>query len=168
MLRNPLVLPTTSLIRKSSIPENIKFIEGDPMCGDWDFFSRLGRDNDVLFIDNDAALNRSHREIKRYTMSPPEVHLKSRLKMIDRVWKNDKDFRSRNHDEIDEIESGYKLLLAEHEILKSNYKEARHLLKDVKNSTLSFKYIVFKLAADLPFGRLILLSIRKLQEALFR
>jgi glycosyltransferase involved in cell wall biosynthesis len=170
LLSDPLVLPTTAMIRKSAIPDGIEFIEGDPMCGDWDFFARLSRENDIIFINNDIALNRSHREFKRYTMSPPEFHVKSRLNLLDRVWKKDAEFCKNYQPEINYIEAICKLGLIESEIMASQKPKVNKLLSDyvtLGGEKDNLKYRIFKLINLLPAGKMILKLIRKLQLIFF-
>lgn len=49
------VLPSTALIRRSMVTDSLRFNEQDPVCGDWEFFARLSRDNPVGYLDYDTG-----------------------------------------------------------------------------------------------------------------
>lgn len=92
LLLHPFVLPTTAVFRKSMLTADIRFVENDYICGDWEFFARMSRDNPAIFMPLETACNRSHEEEGRLTRTPDLVQLQRRLDMIDRLWNADERF----------------------------------------------------------------------------
>jgi len=90
------VLPSTALFRRSMIPENVKFVEHDPICGDWDFFARLSRDSQVAYLDYDTTFNRSHEDEVRITRTNWKKQLELRIDFIERLYLRDKVFYENN------------------------------------------------------------------------
>ncbi len=92
-LFGPRVLPSASLYRNSMArAAAISLNENDSLCGDWEFFARLSHAYEVVFIDLEAACNRSHEDAVRLTRTDHKIQLTNRLEMIDRVWKQDAEF----------------------------------------------------------------------------
>lgn len=86
------VLPSTALIRRSMITDSLRFNEQDPVCGDWEFFARLSRDNLVGYLDYDTVYNRSHEDEMRITRTSWKKQLEYRVAMIERLYLDDADF----------------------------------------------------------------------------
>ncbi|MCW8933949.1 MAG: glycosyltransferase family 2 protein [Gammaproteobacteria bacterium] len=90
------VLPSTALFRRNMIPEDVKFVEHDSICGDWDFFARLSRDNKVAYLDYDTTYNRSHEDDVRLTRTNWKKQLELRIDFIERLYLQDKEFYENN------------------------------------------------------------------------
>lgn len=164
----PYVLPSTALIRRSCLDPDIRLIDHDPTCGDWDFFSRLSHRHSALFIDIETAVNRSHEDKVRLTRLPQHVQLSRRLDMIERVWKMDHEFYATHEKEVDMLEDSLLLKLATQQVLNSDKHAAKKSLRRRKH--LKFKQRTFKLAfleaiVNLPGNVHILRSIRLFRRA---
>lgn len=133
----PYVLPSTALIRRSCLDPDIRLVDHDPTCGDWDFFSRLSHRHSALFLDMETAVNRSHEDAVRLTRLPQHVQLARRLDMIERVWKKDDKFYSSHRQEVDVLEDTLLLKLATHQAMNSDRRAARESLR--RRDQLKFK-----------------------------
>lgn len=133
----PYVLPSTALIRRCCLDPDIRLVDHDPTCGDWDFFSRLSHRYSALFLDMETAVNRSHEDAIRLTRLPQHVQLARRLDMIERVWKKDEKFYSNHQEEVDVLEDTLLLKLATHQTMNSDSRAARESLR--RRNQLKFK-----------------------------
>lgn len=92
LLQHPYVLPTTAVFRKSFLTPDIRFVDTDFICGDWEFFARLSKHYAAIYMSVETACNRSHEEAGRLTRTPGAIQLQCRLEMIGRVWADDEEF----------------------------------------------------------------------------
>lgn len=118
MLEHPYVLPTTAVFRKSFLTSEIRFVESDYICGDWEFFARLSRRHPAIYLPVETACNRSHEEPGRLTRTPGAVQLRRRLEMIARVWAADSQFMAEapNRERVRQTCLHYLLALAKHQL----------------------------------------------------
>lgn len=128
-LSAPYVLPSTTLIRRRCLDPDIRLIDEDPTCGDWDFFSRLSHRHSALYMDLQTTINRSHEDAVRLTRLPQHLQLSRRLDMIERVWKKDSAFYTEHRNEVDKIEHALLLKLATHQTLNADSRAARNSLR---------------------------------------
>lgn len=159
----PYVLPTTSLIRRSCLDPDIRLVDHDPTCGDWDFFSRLSHRHSALFIDIETAVNRSHEDNVRLTRLPQLVQLARRLDMIERVWKKDSEFYATHQKEVDMLEDSLLLKLAAQQALNSDKHAAKKSLlrrNHLKFKQRTLKHVFLSMIINLPGNVLILRSIQ--------
>jgi glycosyltransferase involved in cell wall biosynthesis len=92
----PWVLPAASLVRRSAVPQGLRFNAADSTCGDWEYFARLSKAGGCVFVDTDAAVNRSHEDAVRLTRLPRPLQLSRRVAMIERVWCADAECMARS------------------------------------------------------------------------
>lgn len=102
-LEHYFVLPTTSLFRKSMMPEDGLFPLNDPICGDWDFFARLGRRSPICFVDGDLSFNRSHVDEQRLTRTRMRRQMSLRVDFLERVYLKDANFYRNNKARVDRL-----------------------------------------------------------------
>lgn len=164
----PYVLPSTSLIRRSCLDPDIRLVDHDPTCGDWDFFSRLSHRHSALFLDIETAVNRSHEDEVRLTRLPQHVQLARRLNMIERVWKADHEFFAAHQKEVEKLEDSLLLQLATQQALSADKHAARKSLR--KRNHLKFKQRTIKadllaMILNLPGSALILRTVQFLSQA---
>lgn len=103
-LFKPVVLPSTSLIRKEFMTSNFKFPEDDSICGDWEYFARLSRKHSCIYIDFETTLNRSHDDKVRLTRIKHYIQAEKHLIMINRTYKADNEFYSRHKSDVSSTE----------------------------------------------------------------
>jgi glycosyltransferase involved in cell wall biosynthesis len=102
-LYQPHVLPSTALFRRSLLPDSIRFIEHDSICGDWDFFARLSKYHKAAFLNLETTLNRSHEDAFRLTRTDHKIQLDKRIQFIKRVWKSDMPFYREHKTNVDKM-----------------------------------------------------------------
>lgn len=124
----PYVLPSTSLIRKSALAQ-LRLPEIQATCGDWEFFARLSKQSQCLYVDLQTTFNRSHEDAVRLTRGDPGVRLGRRISMIDRVWRADRQFYSQQGDKVDEVQRRLLIQAAKLHLLAARGVEARACLK---------------------------------------
>lgn len=164
----PYVLPSTALIRRSCLDADIRLVDHDPTCGDWDFFSRLSHRYSALFLDLETAVNRSHEDEVRLTRLPQPVQLARRLDMIERVWKADHEFYAAHQKEVDQLEDSLLLKLATQQTLNADKHAARKSLqkrKRLKFEQRTIKAGLLAMIINLPGSTQILRSVRFLRQA---
>lgn len=170
LLKEPYVLPSSSIVRRDCLDENIRFTEGVPLYEDWEFFAFLSRKYDSAFLDIETVFNRGHKDEVRLTHCGPIIHAENRLKIIERVWKSDELFFKNNRQEIKEVEGiQYELLVKEY-LFASKPKIARKFISHWEKLGLSndrYKMIFYKVIATFPGGCKLLLALQYIRK-LFR
>lgn len=127
-LFEPYVLPSTTLVRRCCIDPDIRLVDHDPSCGDWEFFARLSHRHSALYMDIETTVNRSHEDEVRLTRLPQAVQTRRRLAMIDRVWQADRDFcRQYGHD-IEAVKNDLWMKLARQQAMAGDISSARESL----------------------------------------
>lgn len=118
LLEHPYVLPTTAIFRKSFLTADVRFVDADFTCGDWEFFARLSRRHPAIFMPVETACNRSHEQVGRLTRTPAAVQLRRRLEMIERVWADDREFLADpvHRELVQKTQFGCLLELAKHQL----------------------------------------------------
>jgi glycosyltransferase involved in cell wall biosynthesis len=141
-LHQPYVLPSTALIRRRCIDPDIRLVDHDSTCGDWDFFARLSHRHSALYMDVETTVNRSHEDEVRLTRLPQATQTRRRLDMIDRVWAADRDFCSQHGHEIDLVRNELLVKLAKHQAMEGDIAGARESLarrSQTRNGRISIK-----------------------------
>lgn len=164
----PYVLPSTALIRRCCLDTDIRLVDHDPTCGDWDFFSRLSHRYSALFLDMETTVNRSHEDDVRLTRLPQHLQLARRLDMIERIWKTDHDFYAEHQEEVDILEGALLLKLATQQALNADQHAAQNSLR--RRERLKFKERTIKdnflaMIINLPGNVMFLKSIQFLRRA---
>jgi hypothetical protein len=163
LLKDAYILPSTGIIRKSCITSDIKFVDDNWLCGDWDFFARLSRKHPCGYLDVETAINRSHGDNVRITRRSPAIGAKDRLALIRSVWKDDKDFYEKQRNEVDRVERYQIIRLVKYLLLDSDVRGARKHLRKLKNSKWendTLKILLLFLCAYLPAGHKLLALLR--------
>ena len=131
LLEHPYVLPTTAIFRRSFLTPDIRFVDHDYICGDWEFFARLSRNHPAIYMPVETACNRSHEEAGRLTRTPDTVQLQRRLEMIERTWAADGEFMASaaNRRRVRDIRLRYLAALAKHQLRESQDDALRETLR---------------------------------------
>lgn len=165
LLENPLVLPTTAVFRRDLLPKGLRFPEGDPICGDWEFFARIAREHSGLFLHWETALNRSHEDEYRLTRTPQVKQFRKRDAMLHRVWGNDQAFlaEAENQRIFDQVVGDVLNTRFIQELIYGDPDEARLVLKRLKAShqAMSAKTRLGRVLMNIPGG---IAPIRKWRE----
>lgn len=160
------VLPSTSLIRRSFITEDIKFIEHDPICGDWDFFARLSKGNCVAYLDYDTTYNRSHNDATRITRTVWLKQLEFRIDMIERLYLKDTTFYKTHKATADSIYKSRLNAVCRQYILENEPDRLNLAIKKllIHFGKIDLSYIFFKAISLYPtLSSSIFFSLRKIR-----
>jgi len=162
------VLPSTSLIRRSSIPADLEFPKHDPICGDWEFFARLSRDSSLCFLDADTTFNRSHNDSHRLTRTKMISQIELRIDFLERVYLADNEYYSANRTKVDKTHLARLTELCKLQILASDLAAARETaakarLLDVAKTP---KQLLVLSAAAFPGADRAARQLRKLKRML--
>jgi glycosyltransferase involved in cell wall biosynthesis len=124
----PWVLPAAGLVRLGRVPAGLRFNEADPTCGDWEYFAQLSHHAGCVFVDHDAAVNRSHEDAVRLTRLPKRVQLERRVAMIERLWCADGAFMAEHGAQTKATLRANLLALARVQLISNDARGARHSL----------------------------------------
>ncbi|VAW76561.1 hypothetical protein MNBD_GAMMA15-435 [hydrothermal vent metagenome] len=160
------VLPSSALIRRSSIPDNIRFIEHDPICGDWDFFARLSKGRHIAFIDFDTTYNRSHDDEVRLTRTSRLRQLEFRIDMLERLYLADAAFYLLNRSRVDHVYRERLLALALLQLLENETAATRDTLdKACKyRKAIDIPYLLLRLGNRFPGTGMLLRTARGIRR----
>jgi hypothetical protein len=129
LLHDAYILPSSALVRRSALEDDVRFSETLTMYEDWEFFARLSRHCDGAFMDMETTINRGHGEPGRLTNCSQLDKVTNQLKMIESVWKADVSFMALHGREVDVLESRLLLRKAKQAIIESKRAMARRALK---------------------------------------
>ncbi|PUB79824.1 MAG: hypothetical protein B6D77_09750 [gamma proteobacterium symbiont of Ctena orbiculata] len=168
-LFNPHVLPSSALFRRSLLPDDIRFIEHDSICGDWDFFARLSKAHQAVFLNHETTLNRSHEDEFRLTRTDHRIQLAKRAEFIKRVWKSDAQFYQNNKTDVDYTLNKTLLNLTYQRILNGQTDEARSAFEEISQpySGLSKKQLlVAVMGLKIPGGTQLIQNTKSIMHRL--
>lgn len=170
LLEEPLVLPSSAIVRRSSLRPEILFTVGDPLYADWDFFARLAKDGTACYVDFETTINRSHKDDVRLTTNcGPLRKAQCRLDLIDRVWKSDRDFVEKNGARVSGIEAEQLAELAKQLLLQNRTAEAKSAISRcgaLATGSVKKQLMILKLIAGTPGGAGALMALRKARRVL--
>jgi glycosyltransferase involved in cell wall biosynthesis len=168
-LYEPHVLPSTAIFRRSLLPDDIRFIEYDSICGDWDFFARLSKAHNPVFVNFETTLNRSHEDDIRLTRTDHAIQLSKRIEFIKRVWKSDELFYKDNKSSVDQTLNQTLLELSYDHILNGKADAATSAFKEMTpplSGLSSKKLLISRMGTMLPGASQLLKLIRRMKHNL--
>ncbi len=127
----PMVLPSTSIIRRSALAADTRFPEMDSV-GDWEFFARLSHRTGAVFVPRETTLNRSHDDAVRLTRTDPRVRMQRRIGLIHRLWRQDPVFMQAHAAQVNLIEAAVLRRLAKVNIAAGGGAAARDSLRGLR------------------------------------
>jgi glycosyltransferase involved in cell wall biosynthesis len=168
-LFEPQVLPSTAIFRRSLLPDNIRFIEQDSFCGDWDFFARLSKAHKAAYINIETTLNRSHEDEFRLTRTDLTIQLAKKVEFIKRVWKSDTQFYKENKSEVDQTLNKTLLNLCYLHVLNGHANEANSALQEITppySGLDNKKLLIANMGIKIPGGSQLLKFARSVKHKL--
>jgi glycosyltransferase involved in cell wall biosynthesis len=144
-LYQPVVLPSTSIVRRHVLDALGPLPEDNWMCGDWEYFARASKAFGAAYIDTETALNRSHDDAVRLMRRALTERTKQRIESIRRTWRADPDFLARFEEEVNIVESNEWQKLFKQACRGANREAAKDYLAEIE-----------KLKGFLPFKLLLL------------
>ena len=168
LLHGPYVLPSTTLVRRSTIDEGAPFPENNIHCGDWQFFAKLTRESSCAFLTLATAMNRSHGDSVRLTRKSPLIRANDRLDLISDVWRKDNEFMGVHGNEVDLVEGMqlYKLVLMC--LFENKRKEALQYLerwRRLPSTIFGLKGWLLNLVILIPFSSYIFQLMRHVKAS---
>jgi glycosyltransferase involved in cell wall biosynthesis len=131
-LRQPVVLPSTSIVRRGVLAALGPLPEDNWMCGDWEYFARASRQFGAAYIDTETALNRSHDDAVRLMRRPLADRTRQRIASIRRTWRTDADFMARFAADVDRAEAAEWRTLFRQTCYEGDLAEAREQLREIE------------------------------------
>ncbi len=166
LLRHPLVLPSTSLIRAADLPANLFFPDSLPLYEDWEFFARLSKGRKAGYLDLETTVNRGHRDAVRLTLTGQHRHAETRLSLISNVWRQDSEFLRENEETVHQVERDQYLILARYALLGSHPGKARRYLSRIELRWSALEVPLLHILAWMPFGCLFLRMLQKIERVI--
>jgi hypothetical protein len=134
-LYQPVVLPSTSVVRREVFAALGPLAEDNWMCGDWEFFARASKRFGAVFIDKETTLNRSHDDAVRLMRRALTERTKQRLESIARTWRADSEFATKFGHEVDRVETREWTTLFKRTCQEGNLADARRYLGEIERLT---------------------------------
>jgi glycosyltransferase involved in cell wall biosynthesis len=132
-LFRPVVLPSTSMIRRKAIEDFGLLPEASWMCGDWEFFAELSLRHGSVYIDIETALNRSHDDPVRLMRRDISERTKQRIESIRHTWRRNTEFSENWSSDIDRVEAHEWAILFKRACATGNRSEAAYYLEKVSS-----------------------------------
>jgi hypothetical protein len=139
-LYQPVVLPSTSVVRRHVFAALGPLDEDNWMCGDWEFFARASKQFGAVFVDQETTLNRSHDDAVRLMRRALTERTKQRLASIARTWRADTEFLAAYKSEVDRVETREWKTLFKRTCQEGNLAEAGRYLGEIARLTGSNPY----------------------------
>lgn len=123
------VLTSCAIVRADRLTPDARFTEGVKIYEDWEFFARISRTSVTGYLELDTTINRGGNDRPRVTDASIASKAESRLRMIDAVWKSDREFLLAHQVEVRKVESDQCLVLAKASLFDSESGAARAALR---------------------------------------
>jgi glycosyltransferase involved in cell wall biosynthesis len=131
-LFQPVVLPSTSIVRREVMEALGPLPEDNWMCGDWEYFARASRQFGALYVGLETTLNRSHDDPVRLMRRDLSDRTLQRIASIRRTWKADRDFMTRFATEVHRVEAAEVTTLVKRACYQGRHREARQHLGELR------------------------------------
>lgn len=131
-LFQPVVLPSTSIIRRDLLEVLGPLPEDNWMCGDWEYFARASKRSGALYIGIETTLNRSHDDPVRLMRRELADRTLQRIASIRRTWKSDPAFMARFAPEVYRVEAAEWATLVKSACYRGRLGEARRYLEELR------------------------------------
>jgi len=162
-LYQPVVLPSTSVVRRSVLATLGPLPEDNWMCGDWEYFARASREFGAAYIDIETTLNRSHDDAVRLMRRPLADRTRRRIASIRRTWRADASFMARFATEVDRVETAEWRTLFKQTCYEGDLAQARDQLREIErlSGSASKGLRLLGWSMRIPLARRCVAAIRK-------
>ncbi len=144
------VSPITTLFRRNVLGGDIRFSEDLTYHEDWEFFSRLAKMGPALYLDSATAKLFFH-DLPQLTKTTMINIYNNRLKVLNRVWGQDRNYLASYEKRFDERKREQHLGLLNELFNKRMFGQIRSELRSVRNPPLKFIMVKY-LPDDLLHG----------------
>lgn len=134
-LFQPVVLPSTVVIRREVLLASGPLPEDKPLYSDWGYFARMSRQHGALYIGGETALNRGHDDPVRLMRRDVVERALHRLDTIRETWKADPEFHAEFASDVALAESRELRMLAKHACFRGALKDAGAYLEELRGVT---------------------------------
>lgn len=134
-LFQPVVLPSTVVIRREVLTASGPLPEDKRLYSDWGYFARMSRRYGALYIGAETALNRGHDDPVRLMRRDPMERALHRLETIRQTWKADKEFHAEFAADVALAESRELRMLVKHACYRGTLQDAAAYLEEMKGVT---------------------------------
>ena len=165
------VWPSGAVVRHECIDYTMKFAEGVFLYEDWEFFAKLSSKYNAVFMDIETFYNRGHNDDMKLTHCSNIKKAENRLRLIERVWKQDVSFSKKFANEIAGVEGEQLLILTKENLLNSRPKAAREFISQWTQLRLSeekIKALVYMIFSFIPGMGGLLRIIRNIRGLFYR
>lgn len=131
-VHHPVVLPSTSIVRRSMLAALGPLPEEIWTCGDWEYFARASRQFGAAYIGTETTLNRGHDDAVRLMRRPLADRARRRIASIRRTWRADAGFMARFAAEVDGVEAAEWQTLFKCSCYEGDLAQARDQLGEVE------------------------------------
>jgi glycosyltransferase involved in cell wall biosynthesis len=157
-MANSYVAANTIVVNRDNAGDALRFPEDLPTYEDWECFGRLAGSGPCAFLAFDSAIQHRHGG-PRLTDAKREVEVRTRLKILARVWGSDTEFMATYATDYERVCTEQRLLGARVLILDGRLKEARDLLSRVPGGPLWAR-----LARRVPVPRAVLTAWKAMRH----
>ena len=131
----------TLMVRKDVAGEALRFSrDRHQICEDWEAFARLAKAGSGAYLDCETAIQNVHTG-PRLTDVDSIIQVSERIKLLHRVWGDDKSFMESHSERFYEVLNEQHLRRAKCLIKQGSLSEARQDLEAVGGGPLSLKLI---------------------------
>jgi len=130
----------TMLVRREQAGDALHFAEDTETFEDWECHARLAGRGKCAYIEVETIVQHGHFG-KRLTDANEMVCAQSRLKIVERVWGQDREFRKRYEHEYTKIRDDQLGTVAENLILSGKSKKASSYVDNMTNPPLSLRVL---------------------------
>jgi len=134
-LFQPVVLPSTVVIRREVLQASGPLPEDKRLYSDWGYFARMSRRFGALYISLETTLNRGHDDPVRLMRQDVSERALHRLETIRETWKADPEFRDRFAPDVALAESRELRVLVKHACFRGALQDAGAYLEELKSVT---------------------------------
>lgn len=133
-LFQPVVLPSTSMIRSEVLQKLGPLPEDDWMCGDWEYFANASKNFGAAYISVETTLNRSHDDPVRLMRRDLTDRTWQRIKSIRRTWKADEQFSRLHSSAIAAVEAHQWKIICKRACYDGDFDTARLCLSEIESA----------------------------------
>ncbi len=141
----------TLIVRRKMLDDTVRFAEDTPTFEDWEFHARLGGAGQGAYLECETARQHGHPG-PRLTDANRLKMAESRIRIIERVWGQDKEFLARNRELYEKTLRNQYLIAAHRHIAMARPGDARRMLRNVNSAPLLFHMLAYMPGSFLKFA----------------
>ncbi len=130
----------TLLLRSELVRPDVRFAEDTSTWEDWEFTSRLARENHCAYLDCELSVQIAHSGSRLTDTDWYEV-AEARIPMLERVWGRDADFLAKHGEDYRRVLDEQHLALGHRALVAGRSREARMHFGQVKSAPLTYRVV---------------------------